>query len=266
MKKSIRFAGIIVCLLVAFVVFFQTNASAADTSIDTSSAADGYFTVSYSNTTNRMKVGVTFNGTTRYVDYKPGTTASYAFDEGNGSYKLNLYVNITGTSYKRVITAEVNVVLKRENAQYLVNTNEINFAAGSTVAQKANELCSNMNSDESKIVAIYKFMLTFTYDYDLAGKITRGEVTGYTPDTVSVLKAGKGICYDMSALFAALCRSQDIPCKLVKGTYNNGAHAWNEVFCGGKWYQVDMTYSVQYKVSANTVAECVPAITGYVAK
>lgn len=264
-KKSIRFTGIFLCLLIAVTVFFQTSASAANGPIDTSNASDGYFTVSYSATTSRMKVGVTFNGSTRYIDYKAGTTASYAFEEGNGAYTLTLYVNVGGNSYKRVASSDVNVTFKKDNAQYLASTVEINFDAGGTVIQKANELCKNTDNDESRIVAIYKYMLSFSYDFDLAGQISRGEVSGYKPNTAAVLKSGKGICYDLSALFAAMCRSQGVPCKLVKGTYNNGAHAWNEVFCGGTWHRIDMTYAVQFKPAASTIAECETTLTGYTA-
>ena len=57
----------------------------------------------------------------------------------------------------------------------------------------------------------------YTYDNKLANEITSGKITKYIPDTAATLKGTTGICYDFSSLFAAMCRSQGIPCALTKG-------------------------------------------------
>lgn len=56
-------------------------------------------------------------------------------------------------------------------------------------------------------------------------------MTAYVPNPDSALAAGKGICYDYASLFAAMCRSQSIPARLVIGYADpNIYHAWNEVY------------------------------------
>ena len=60
-----------------------------------------------------------------------------------------------------------------------------------------------------------------------------------------------GICFDYSCLFAAYCRSQNIPCYVVDGDKRNNIqyrHTWNRVYLGGSWWQVDTTFdSIQIK-------------------
>ena len=43
------------------------------------------------------------------------------------------------------------------------------------------------------------------------------------------LETKKGVCYDYSLLFAALCRGNGIECKVVEGLYDEKGHAWNEI-------------------------------------
>lgn len=63
------------------------------------------------------------------------------------------------------------------------------------------------------------------------------------------LKYGKGVCYDMSALYAALARSLDIETKLVKGQgitpLYRGYHAWNEVYSKEekRWIKLDVAFA-----------------------
>ena len=85
----------------------------------------------------------------------------------------------------------------------------------------------------------------------LGDQVKTGEVKNYTPDTNAVLAARKGICYDFSALYAAMCRSQGIPCAIARGYLNGGYHAWNMVYIDGAWNAVDMTREI---ANANTDA------------
>lgn len=56
--------------------------------------------------------------------------------------------------------------------------------------------------------------------------------TTYLPVIDDTFKVQSGICYDFSALYAAILRNQGIPVKLVKGYTRNakGYHAWNEAY------------------------------------
>ena len=75
----------------------------------------------------------------------------------------------------------------------------------------ADEICADCDTDEEKVKAIYEWMiLNFVYDYEY------NPVVQYF-DVHKTLSTYKGVCYDFSHLFAALCRSQNIPCYVVDG-------------------------------------------------
>ena len=118
-------------------------------------------------------------------------------------------------------------------------------------------------TDMDKVTAIYNYIAGhYTYDTKPANDITSGKVSKYIPDTAATLNSNKGICYDLASLFAAMCRSQDIPCTLTKGYAGSSYHAWNKVNVSGNWYQIDMTYAVTKRViNETTFAGCVSPLT-----
>ena len=158
----------------------------------------------------------------------------------------------------------MRVTIDSANAPYLISTSEVPFTAGDAVTTKAAELCKNAKTDEEKVVAIYNFIAgRYTYDQALADRITSGQVKSYIPSPANTLSSTKGICYDFASLFAAMCRSQNIPCALTKGYAGSSYHAWNKVSVGGKWYQIDLTYAVLYrtKTPATKLTACVSPLT-----
>lgn len=109
----------------------------------------------------------------------------------------------------------------------------------------ADEICNDCDTDEEKVKAIYKWMIyNFEYDYDREPLIQYFNVR-------KTLSSRKGICYDFSHLFAALCRSQNIPCYVVDGDKRDNAqyhHTWNRVYFDGSWWNMDITFdTVQTK-------------------
>lgn len=97
-------------------------------------------------------------------------------------------------------------------APYLVSTTEITFSSQDSVGRKAAELCAGLTEDADKVVAIHNYIAShFTYDNIFAAQVAAGQVVNYTPDTARTLETRTGICYDFSALFAAMCRSQGHP-------------------------------------------------------
>ena len=102
----------------------------------------------------------------------------------------------------------------------------------------------------------------YSYDYKLANEITSGKITKYIPNTAATLNGTTGMCYDFSSLFAAMCRSEGIPCALTKGYAGSSYHAWNKVNLNGSWYQIDLTYAVTRNVrNAKTLHDCVSPLT-----
>ena len=261
MKRLFRY----VCVLLAAFTLLSlvTVAGAAGTQvIDASHTSAGYVTVSYTSAA-RLKVGIQYgSGKTAYRDCPSGTT-SFALDQGNGTYTVSVCQNLSGTSYRVVASQTMRVTIDSANAPYLISTSEVPFTAGDAVTTKAAELCKNAKTDEAKVIAIYNYMASrYTYDNKLANEITSGKITKYIPDTAATLKGTTGICYDFSSLFAAMCRSQGIPCALTKGYAGSSYHAWNKVNLNGKWYQIDLTYAVTRSVkNAKTLHDCVSPLT-----
>jgi len=110
----------------------------------------------------------------------------------------------------------------------------------------ADEICADCDTDEEKVKAIYKWIIhNFEYDYDCSPLIQYFNVR-------KTLSTRKGICYDFSHLFAALCRSQNIPCYVIDGTsYTDptDAHTWNRVYYDCAWWDVDITSDIMRKQS-----------------
>lgn len=264
MKRLFRIA----CAVFAAVALSMgVTAAAVNDVVDMSNSTHGYVTVNYSSSA-RLKVGIQYNGgKTVFYDCPSGKDASFSLDKGNGKYTVTLYRNVSGTSYQQVESKSMNVTVKDSYAPYLVSTSEVQFSKGDTVSAKAAELCKNAKTDEAKVIAIYNYMASrytyrYTYDNKLANEITSGKITKYIPDTAATLKGTTGICYDFSSLFAAMCRSQGIPCALTKGYAGSSYHAWNKVNLNGKWYQIDLTYAVTRSVkNAKTLHDCVSPLT-----
>ena len=265
--RTVRFPVVFLPIFLLAALICPVQARAAGPVIDTSTASEGYFTVSYDAACQvKMKVGVTLGRDTVYYRYVPGDSSAYTFTEGDGEYTITLYRNVHDTTYKTVTSTQVDVVMDDPMAPYLASTEEITFSADDAVGKKAAELCAGLPSDGERVVAIYRYMAAhFTYDHVLGGQATRGELVNYVPDTCRILEAGTGICYDFAALFAAMCRSQGIPCAIAKGDLNGGYHAWNMVYIDGAWNAVDITRAVSNRdADAAVLADCVTSLDGYI--
>lgn len=263
MKRISRVLGVFLCL--AMVISVSAFAAGQKT-IDVSNVADGYFTIFYNADAKvKMKVGVAFKGDTTYYDYTPGNEATYALIEGNGKYTITLYRNVSGTSYNKVTSKKVTVEMENELAPYLASTTEITFSAEDAVGKKAAELCDGLTENADKVVAIHNYIAeNFRYNYAFSAAVRSGAIKTYVPNTMTVLEQQSGVCYDFSALFAAMCRSQGIPCAMAKGYITSGYHAWNMVYLDEEWVAVDLTNSIAFRLfKAETITDCMRSMDTY---
>lgn len=264
MKRLFRHACAMLAVLLVMSLFTVVNASAANgTTIDTTNAKYGFVTVNYTSNA-KLKVGIQYGS--EKVSYKncpSGKDAVFSLEQGDGTYTISLCENISGTTYRVVTSKKVNAKIENAYASYLIATTDVQFTSGDDVCKKAAELCKDAKTDMDKVTAIYNYIAGhYTYDTKLASDITSGKVSKYIPDTAATLNSNKGICYDLASLFAAMCRSQDIPCTLTKGYAGSSYHAWNKVNVNGNWYQIDMTYAVTKRViNKTTFVGCVSPLT-----
>lgn len=138
-----------------------------------------------------------------------------------------------------------------------------------TIKAFSDKITKGAKNDYEKLLAIHDYLaenLYYDQPYNDAGKTKKlqmakkGQVT-LSPYTLVVrLKNGKKtktVCNGFSALFAALARSQKIPCRLVNGRsiqlkdtnwdklsnteLATSTHTWNEAYVNGHWITIDVT-------------------------
>jgi len=131
-----------------------------------------------------------------------------------------------------------NFVYKPE-APYLSNGRDTLW--DTQTEELADEICADSDTDAEKVQAIYSWMIAnLEYDHDYQTLLQYFDVR-------RTLRTRKGVCYDFANLFAALCRSQNIPCYVVDGTPYNRAtedHTWNRVYYDGLWWDLDVTNDI----------------------
>ncbi|MDB4986645.1 MAG: transglutaminase domain protein [Myxococcaceae bacterium] len=72
-------------------------------------------------------------------------------------------------------------------------------------------------------------------------------VSNASTDAIETLQARAGVCRDFAHVAIALCRSVDIPARMVVGYLHDrepmDLHAWFEAHVGGEWYTFDPSES-----------------------
>ena len=194
-------------------------------SVDISDAASGVVQVSYKGSCSNVKVRITMGD--NVYDYGLSGSAVYPLQSGSGEYNVKVLENISGKTYAIALDESFSAEVS-DFSPYLLPTQYISFSQSDNCVKKAAELCAVCDSDAEKIAAIFKYVTdNISYDKQLAASVK----SGYIPDPDSTLAKGTGICFDYASLFAAMCRSQSIPTKLVMGyVQGNMYHAWNEVY------------------------------------
>ena len=162
------------------------------------------------------------------------------FDNSSGKDKLltKIYVLVLSALIVTTLFVSYNFVFKHE-APYLAN-------GGATLwdtqtEELADEICSGCETDEEKVQAFYKWIISnFDYDYEADPLFQYFDVR-------RTLRTRKGLCFDFAHLFAAFCRSQNIPCYVIDGmsrTNRADLHTWNRVYYNGSWWNMDVTNDI----------------------
>jgi len=199
-------------------------------------------------TDKSCKVVASANGKSyQYEILSRGTFLGIPLQMGDGSYTINVYGQISGTSYYSAMAHTFNVELASSLKPYTASSIMVNFSTGSACVSQANNLCSGLSTTDSKVLAVYNWIAAnISYDTELASAITSGQVTVYIPDPDKTYNSRKGICFDYASLMCAMLRSQGIPTRLVVGMVPQGYHAWNEVYFKGTGWVVVASYNYSY--------------------
>lgn len=254
MKKIANIFIIIIILMSA--MSLSAFAVRVDT-FDVVPVPEGAIGVLYdTDSTAKLKTGIKKGESTYYYDLFGREEHEYfPLQMGEGSYDVTIYENISDNRYRVIAKNTVSATIEDPLSVYLNSIQTVNFSEDMKTVKKAAELTKGLKTDKEKIAAIYNYVTkNFKYDYE---KI-KGLDSTYVPNVDKILEAGKGICYDYSALFAAMLRSQGIPTKLIKGYTDNVKeyHAWNEVYLSyeERWIVVDTTYDAAYRQAGRKVS------------
>lgn len=225
-----------------------------DAVIDYSHTEDGYVMVQYTGETDqRLKVLVKGPVVTYAYDLPAGLWTTFPLSDGNGTYTVGVYINVTGNKYAVVMTAEIAAEMIDEFAPFLRPNQYVNYINAPETVSLGAELCVGLEHPLEKVASVYDHVIhNFSYDYEKARSVT----SGYLPQLDMVLAERRGICFDYAALMTAMLRSQEVPCKLVVGYAGDVYHAWISVwteengwidgaifFDGHAWKRMDPTFA-----------------------
>ena len=112
------------------------------------------------------------------------------------------------------------------------------------VASAMTTLQLNGLSEAKKIIKIHDYICNHV-DYAYNSK----EEQIYT--AYGALCTGKAVCQGYAVLFYRLCKEAGLSVRIISGTGNGGAHAWNIVRIGSKYYNVDCTWDGQNTATYN---------------
>lgn len=228
-------------------------------SIDVSNLSQGYMMVQYTGGNAKPILRVTTSGGTVY-DYLLSRDGSYdtiSFSAGNGSYSVNVFENVSGTSYALAYGDTVSVSLDNALLPFLYPNQYVDFSSGSVTVSKGAELASTAADELGVVENVYNWVIgNISYDFDKAADAESGSIAWYLPDVDRILQSGAGICFDYAAVMVTMLRTQDIPAKLVIGYAGGIYHAWINVyitnvgwvdgmiyFDGTSWVRMDPTFA-----------------------
>ena len=170
-------------------------------------------------------------------------------DNSSGKDKLmtKIFVLVLTAFIAVLLFFSYNFVYKPETP-YLSNGRDTLW--DTQTEELADEICAGCETDEEKVLAFYNWIIAnFEYDYNCYPLFQYFDVR-------KTLQTKQGICFDFSHLFAALCRSQNIPCCAVDGiSYKDSSdrHTWNRVYYNGSWWNVDITNDITSTANGRTL-------------
>ena len=164
--------------------------------------------------------------------------------------------------YTEACTGQEGDALKYGGVGYSVSTTSYSGAARVTytyymnyytTAEQEKQLTSavtsalaslNLNgkTDVEKVIAIHNYICDHV-DYDYDGLSDSTNTVKYT--AYGALCNGKAVCNGYAVLFYRMCKDAGLSVRIIPGTANGGAHAWNIVRVGNVYYNVDTTWDGQ---------------------
>ncbi len=220
--------------------------------VDASNVSQGYVMIRYGGK-ERIKVQITKGGVTYTYDLNARDAYEvFPFSEGNGTYSVKVFENVSGNQYAQAFSKDISVSLADQFLPFLYPNQYVNFNEGNTAVQVGAQVAAGAADEIGIVTNVFHYVVdNLTYDVAKAQSVQ----SGYLPNIDAVLAAKTGICFDYAALMTAMLRTQNIPTKLVVGYTGSAYHAWVNVyitnvgwvdnaiyFDGQKWSLMDPTF------------------------
>ncbi|MEA4825428.1 MAG: transglutaminase-like domain-containing protein, partial [Clostridium sp.] len=159
--------------------------------------------------------------------------------------------NIINNSFKIVVKND-SVNSEDNSGKTIVYYNGITLSEGlksnEEIDNFAKALVQERGSTRAKAKTIYNWVgRNIEYDYDKVDKILNNDFN-VKSGAINTFYSKKGICFDYSCLYAAMCKANGIKVRIITGEGFNGSswvsHAWNQVYIEeeDKWINVDTTF------------------------
>lgn len=211
--------------------------------IDSSNADKGLVKIRYINTTtDNIRIYVLYNYYScagyNIKDITKDTIISLT--NGIGMYYIEVVKN-NGTTETIIATDTIKVTSIDEFSPFLSSTYPVYWEEEMEVIKVAKELTANIYGVPEKVDIIKMFVVeSLIYEAEEGKDYSKWT---YFPDIEEIYKAKKGVCTDFATMFVAICRSQNIPCKLITGYAGtrDELHVWAEVYDGNDWQLIDLT-------------------------
>lgn len=111
-------------------------------------------------------------------------------------------------------------------------------------------------SDFERVATVYTYIISqVSYDYDSYNHYrATGQVTESAHSAYGALIKHKAVCQGYAVLLYRMCLTAGVDCRVISGTGNGEAHAWDIVRLGSFYYNVDSTWdSSAATVRDNTI-------------
>lgn len=216
--------------------------------IDSTYENQGYVLVHGKETDQKLKLKIINHQKDMIYDINSdGDWEIIPLQSGNGSYKFQLYQQRTGKQYAKTGELSVTANMEDENIVFLQPNQYVNFNEQTPAVLEANNLCDGM-TDPNTIYQTIKHYINTHMKYDYLKSYTVNK-KGHLPDIDSAWENKMGICQDIAAITVAMLRSQQVPAKLIIGTFRdrNGSdhpHAWVSVLINDQEIRYDPTAEI----------------------
>ena len=241
----------------------QTGAnsiSQGGATVDYSNVSSGYFMVRFDGDATRFVVRVEHSQAQQPCDFhmRPSSWETIPLTHGNGRYTITVLEHVRDGMFGVALTTTLDVSMPNPLSPWLYPNLFVNFTPQTNAVRIAEDLAQGAYSELDVVRAVYEFVIdNIVYDHAFAADVTSGTITEYLPDLDDILRRGRGVCFDYSAVMTAMLRAQNIPTRLEIGFVSGGIfHAWVTVHTaehgwvgvaqfaqGANWTLMDPTFS-----------------------